>query len=52
MSFELQISTPRPEFKALAEKELRETDENIKNGIEALRKLLEGKGIVSNFNLY
>ncbi|XP_014472766.1 PREDICTED: alpha-tocopherol transfer protein-like [Dinoponera quadriceps] len=41
MSFEVYIHPPRPEFKALAEKELRETEENVKNGIEALRKLLQ-----------
>lgn len=31
------------ESKALALKELRETEENVKNGITALRKLLEGQ---------
>lgn len=46
MSFEIQTSPPRPEFKALAEKELRENEENVKNGIEALKKLLQGKTIV------
>lgn len=47
MSFEIQIGPPRAEFKALAEKELRENEENVKNGIETLKKLLEGKAIVS-----
>lgn len=32
---------------AVAVKELRETEENVKNGIETLRKLLQGKTIVS-----
>lgn len=39
----MDTSPPGPEAKALAEKELRETDENVKKGIENLRKLLEGK---------
>jgi len=42
MSFELLTGPPGPETKALAVKELRETEENVKKGIETLRKLLEG----------
>jgi len=38
----METKAPGPEAKALAEKELRETDENIKKGIETLRKLIEG----------
>ncbi|XP_012522108.1 alpha-tocopherol transfer protein-like [Monomorium pharaonis] len=41
MSFALLAHPPGPEAKALAEKELRETDENVKKGIETLRKYLE-----------
>ncbi|KAF7992239.1 hypothetical protein HCN44_001564 [Aphidius gifuensis] len=41
MSFELNDAPLDEETKELAEKELRETPENVKNGIEALRKLLE-----------
>lgn len=43
MSFEIIIGPPGPEAKALAVKELRETEENVKKGVEALRKLLEGE---------
>lgn len=42
MSFEMIKHPPGPEARALAEKELRETEENVKNGIAALRKLIEG----------
>jgi len=42
MSFVMEAKPPGSEAKALAEKELRETDENIKKGIETLRKLVEG----------
>lgn len=42
MSFAMILAPPGPEAKALAEKELRETEENVKKGIETLRKLLEG----------
>jgi hypothetical protein len=38
----MEAKPPGSEAKALAEKELRETDENIKKGIETLRKLVEG----------
>ncbi|EZA59216.1 clavesin-1 [Ooceraea biroi] len=41
MSFTIELNPPGPEARALAEKELRETDENVKKGIETLRKLLE-----------
>ncbi|CAL7944008.1 unnamed protein product [Xylocopa violacea] len=41
MSFEVEIQPPRPEVKAIAEKELRETEEVVKEGIVALRKLIE-----------
>ncbi|KAG7207509.1 hypothetical protein KM043_009141 [Ampulex compressa] len=41
MSFEVLLDPPGPEARALAEKELRETEENVKNGIVALRKQLE-----------
>ncbi|CAL1681553.1 unnamed protein product [Lasius platythorax] len=41
MSFDMITSPPGPEARALAEKELRETEENVKNGIETLRKLIE-----------
>uniref|UniRef100_A0A0C9R812 CLVS1_1 protein n=1 Tax=Fopius arisanus TaxID=64838 RepID=A0A0C9R812_9HYME len=41
MAFRLEPGPLNQETKALAVKELRETEENIKNGIEALRKLLE-----------
>ena len=36
------------ESKALATKELRETEENVKNGIEKLRQLLEGETFCFN----
>lgn len=42
MSFEIETGPIDEETKAVAVKELRETEENVKNGIEALRKLLEG----------
>ncbi|KAL6433080.1 hypothetical protein ACFW04_006393 [Cataglyphis niger] len=41
MSFTLLTGPPGPEAKALAKKELRETEENVKNGIETLRKYIE-----------
>ncbi|XP_063976355.1 clavesin-1 [Diachasmimorpha longicaudata] len=41
MAFQLEAGPLNEETKALAVKELRETEENVKNGIEALRKLLE-----------
>ncbi|XP_070153603.1 retinaldehyde-binding protein 1 isoform X1 [Polyergus mexicanus] len=41
MSFTLLMGPPGPEARALAEKELRETEENVKNGIETLRKYIE-----------
>lgn len=43
MSFIMDMNPPGPEAKALAVKELRETDENVKKGIETLRKLVEGQ---------
>lgn len=42
MSFAMLTDPPGPEAKALAEKELRETEENVKKSIETLRKYLEG----------
>ncbi|XP_015509823.1 retinaldehyde-binding protein 1 [Neodiprion virginianus] len=42
MAFRLEEDPIGPETQALALSELRETEENKKNGIEALRKLLEG----------
>lgn len=42
MSFSLSMSPPGPEAKAVAEKELRETEENVKKGLEVLKKYLEG----------
>ena len=42
MAFTLNEGPLDAETKALALKELRETDENVKNGIEKLRQLLEG----------
>lgn len=41
MSFTLEEGPISPETKAVAVKELRETEENVKNGIETLKKLLE-----------
>ncbi|XP_015592333.1 clavesin-1 [Cephus cinctus] len=41
MAFQLEDAQISPETRAIAEKELRETPENVKNGIEALRKLIE-----------
>ena len=40
--FQLNTGPLDDETKALALKELRETDENVANGIQQLRKLLEG----------
>lgn len=42
MSIAILLDQPGPEARALAEKELRETEENVKKGIETLRKYLEG----------
>jgi len=42
MSFTLLLDPPGSEARALAEKELRETEENVKKGIETLRKYIEG----------
>ncbi|EGI67810.1 Alpha-tocopherol transfer protein-like protein [Acromyrmex echinatior] len=41
MSFALLLDPPGPEARALAEKELRETEENVKTGIETLKKYIE-----------
>lgn len=41
MSFTLEIGPLSDDAKALAEKELRETPENVKKGIEELRELLK-----------
>ncbi|XP_044581849.1 clavesin-1 isoform X2 [Cotesia glomerata] len=41
MAFQLEVGPLDEETKKLAEVELRETPENVKNGIETLRKLLE-----------
>ncbi|XP_020286488.1 clavesin-1 [Pseudomyrmex gracilis] len=40
MSFDLFSHPPGPEAKAVAEKELRETEENVKKGLETLKQLL------------
>ncbi|XP_078046646.1 retinaldehyde-binding protein 1 isoform X1 [Augochlora pura] len=40
MSFDIELGPPRPETMAVAVKELRETEENVKNGLEMLKKLL------------
>lgn len=42
MSFDIQLQAPGPESKDFALKDLRETEENVKKGLEALKKLLEG----------
>lgn len=42
MSFAILTDPPGPEAMAVAEKELRETEENVKKGIETLKKYLEG----------
>ncbi|XP_031849841.1 clavesin-1 [Nomia melanderi] len=42
MSCEIETGPPGPEALAVAAKELRETEENVKKGLEELRKLLEG----------
>lgn len=49
MSFQLEVGPLDEETKKLAEVELRETPENVKNGIANLRKLLEGK-LFNNYN--
>lgn len=41
MSFELRTQPPGPEAQALAKKELRETPENVQEGLTALKKYLE-----------
>ena len=41
MAFELELHPPGPEAKAVALKELRETEENVKQGIIELKKYLE-----------
>ena len=41
MSFELDVTLPGPEAMAVAEKELRETEGNVKEGLAELRKYLE-----------
>ena len=41
MAFELELQPPGPEAKAVALKELRETEENVKQGIIELKKFLE-----------
>ncbi|XP_043594012.1 clavesin-2 [Bombus pyrosoma] len=41
MSFELDTTTPGPEALAIAEKELRETENNKKEGLAALKKYIE-----------
>lgn len=43
MSFELEEYPIDSDTKAVAIKELRETEENVKNGIETLRKYIEGE---------
>jgi len=52
MSFTLLFDPPGPEAKALAVKELRETEENVRKGLETLKKYLEGWRIYhfSQFN--
>jgi len=52
MSLTLFFDPPGPEAKALAEKELRETEENVRKGLETLKKYLEGWQIYhfSQFN--
>ncbi|XP_076242878.1 retinaldehyde-binding protein 1 [Calliopsis andreniformis] len=41
MSFELELHQPGPEARSVALKELRETEENVREGILALKKFLE-----------
>lgn len=43
MSFELNLKLPGAEALAVAEKELRETEENVKDGLAKLRAYLEGE---------
>lgn len=43
MSFELQLQPPGPETMALAEKELRETEKNVQEGLAALKEYLQGE---------
>lgn len=47
--FQLDEGPLDEETKALAVKELRETEENVKNGIQKLRKLIEGNLIFTFF---
>lgn len=42
-SFDLDLKLPGPEALAVAEKELRETEENVKDGLAKLRSYLEGE---------
>lgn len=49
MSFELDTTPPGPEALAVAEKELRETENNIKEGLAALKKYIEGEFPVNFF---
>lgn len=42
MSLAIEDGPISDECKAVAVKELRETEENVKNGLEALKKLLKG----------
>lgn len=50
MSFELNLKLPGAEALAVAEKELRETEENVKDGLAKLRAYLEGE--FSRFNFF
>lgn len=43
MSFELDTTPPGSEALAVAEKELRETENNTKEGLAALKKYIEGE---------
>lgn len=43
MSFELDTTPPGSEALAVAEKELRETENNMKEGLAALKKYIEGE---------
>lgn len=43
MSFDLDLKLPGPEALAVAEKELRETEENVKDALAKLRTYLEGE---------
>lgn len=54
MSFELNLKLPGAEALAVAEKELRETEENVKDGLAKLRAYLEGEfsRFLSFFNFF